>query len=115
MGTEVDQYIPRIGWTPRGELYFFRENRLQSHFEVLLASAEGASRVIYDERSPRYVERVDDRTVTFLSDGDRFVVRNETESGYYHLYLYSVSRGRLRALLRVGGEISGMSWTHPSN
>lgn len=106
VGAEVDQYIPRIGWTPRGELYFFRENRLQNHFEVLLASAEGASRVIYDERSPRYVERVDDRTITFLSDGDRFVVRNETESGYYHLYLYSASRGRLRALTEGAWEVT---------
>ena len=106
VGAETDQYIPRIGWTPRGELYFFRENRLQNHFEVLLASAEGTSRVIYDERSPRYVERVDDRTVTFLSDGDRFVVRNETESGYMHLYLYSASRGRLRALTEGAWEVT---------
>ena len=106
VGSESDQYIPRIGWTPRGELYFFRENRLQNHFEVLLASADGASRVIYDERSPRYVERVDDRTVTFLADGDRFVVRNETESGYMHLYLYSVSRGRLRALTDGAWEVT---------
>jgi len=105
-GTETDQYIPHIGWTPRGELYFFRENRLQNRFEVLTAAADGSSRVIYEESSPRYVERVDEHTVTFLPDGDRFIVRNETESGYMHLYLYSISRGRLRALTSGDWEVT---------
>lgn len=105
-GAETDMYIPHIGWTPHGELYFFRENRLQNRFEVLTASADGSSRTIYEETSPRYVERVDEHTVTFLPDGDRFIVRNETESGYMHLYLYSISRGRLRALTSGDWEVT---------
>ena len=102
VGEQTDQYIPRIGWTPSGELYFFRVNRLQNLFEVVLASG----RVIYSEHSPRYVDRIDDGTVTFLADGDRFIVKNETESGYMHLYLYSIEKGLLRALTSGEWEVT---------
>ncbi len=96
-GAETDQYIPRIGWTPEGrnaagKLFFYRVNRLQNLFEVVLSGG----RVIYSESSPRYVERPDDETVTFLEDGDRFVVRNETHTGWWRSYEYSIERGFLR-------------------
>ena len=101
-GEQTDQYIPRLFWTPTGQLGFYRLNRLQNHFEVLLCDSAGASRVVYDERNDRYVERVDGRTVTFLPDGDRFVVRSERD-GFMHLYLYSVSEGLL-------GRITSGEW-----
>lgn len=101
-GGQTDQYIPRLFWTPTGQLGFYRLNRLQNHFEVLLCDSSGASRVVYDERNDRYVERVDGRTVTFLPDGDRFVVRSERD-GFMHLYLYSVSEGLL-------GRITSGEW-----
>lgn len=101
-GEQTDQYIPRLFWTPTGQLGFYRLNRLQNHFEVLLCDSSGASRVVYDERNDRYVERVDGRTVTFLPDGDRFVVRSERD-GFMHLYLYSVSKGLL-------GRITSGEW-----
>lgn len=101
-GEQTDQYIPRLFWTPTGQLGFYRLNRLQNHFEVLLCDSSGASRVVYDERNDRYVERVDGRTVTFLPDGDRFVVRSERDE-FMHLYLYSVSEGLL-------GRITSGEW-----
>lgn len=101
-GEQTAQYIPRLFWTPTGQLGFYRLNRLQNHFEVLLCDSSGASRVVYDERNDRYVERVDGRTVTFLPDGDRFVVRSERD-GFMHLYLYSVSEGLL-------GRITSGEW-----
>jgi dipeptidyl-peptidase-4 len=88
-GTETDQYLPRIGWTPKGELFYYRINRLQNHFEVVL----GDGRVIYDETSPTYVERPDETTVTFLEDGDHFAVKSETQTGYWETYLYSIENG----------------------
>ena len=39
------------------------KRQLQNHFEVLLCDSSGASRVVYDERNDRYVERVDGRTL----------------------------------------------------
>ncbi len=104
-GEQTDQYIPRLFWTPTGQLGFYRLNRLQNHFEVLLCDSSGASRVVYDERNDRYVERVDGRTVTFLPDGDRFVVRSERD-GFMHLYLYSVSEGLLGRITSVEWEVT---------
>ena len=86
---ETDQYIPRIGWTPSGRLFFYRVNRLQNHFEVVL----GNGRVVYSEQSPTYVERPDNKTVTFLPDGERFTVRSEAPTGWWATYLYSIEDG----------------------
>lgn len=105
-GTETDQYIPHLGWTPDGRLYFYRLNRLQNHFEVVLCETDGSQRVIYDERSPRYVERVNASTVTFL-DADRFVVREETSAGWMHLYLYSMEKGLLNPITEGAWEVTG--------
>ncbi|MBP3426292.1 MAG: S9 family peptidase [Rikenellaceae bacterium] len=102
------EYIARLGWTPSGELYFFRLNRLQNHFEVVLADAD-KSRVVYTETSPRYVDRVDDGTVRWLPDGDRFIVQNETAAGYSHLYLYSLSKGFLNAITEGEWEVTAVN------
>ena len=100
-GSETDQYIPRIGFTPDGRLWFHRISSRQDVFEMLLCEPHGAQRTIYEERAQQYVERVDDGTVTFV-DKDRFLVRQESFSGYMHLYLYSIRRGRLAQV--TGGE-----------
>ncbi len=104
-GTESDQYIPHLGWTPDGALYYYRVNRLQNRFEVVLCAEDGTQRVIYDERSPRYVERMNAGTVTFI-DGDRFVVREETTAGRMHLYLHSIAKGRLHAITSGDWEVT---------
>ncbi len=87
---EEECYLPRLGFTPEGELWFFRVNRLQNRFEVMLQDGKGLVKTIYTETSERYVERPDDETVTFLAGG-RLVVMNES-SGYKHLYLYERDR-----------------------
>ena len=104
-GGETDQYIPRIGYTPDGRLWYYRLNRRQNTFEVVLCEPHGAQRVIYEERSQQYVERVDDATITFV-DKDRFLVRQESHTGYMHLYLYSIRRGFLAQVTKgpVGGN-----------
>ncbi len=94
-------YIPRLGWIPPtdgrdGQIFFYRVNRLQNHFEVVL----GDGRVIYSETSPTYVERPDDKTVTFLPDGEHFSVRNETRTGWWVEDLWHVERGFVRELSR---------------
>lgn len=108
IGEETDQYIPRIKWVPDGRLAVYRLNRLQNHFEVLLADAvTGQSRVVYDERNDRYVERVDDETITFLGDGERFIVKSEKD-GFFHLYLYSFEKGLLNRITQGRWEVTQM-------
>ena len=109
-GGEADQYIPRIGWTPDGRLYYFRLNRRQNTFEVILCEPNGAQRTIYDERSQQYVERVNDKTVTFI-DGDRFLVRQEGHTGYMHLYLYSIRKGLLAQVTKGDWEVTDVVGT----
>lgn len=106
-GKETDQYIPRIGWTPDGKVFCYRTNRLQNHFEVLLADASGTTKVIYDEKDRRYVERTDENTITFLPKGDKFIVRNET-SGFAHLYIYSIDKGVTDTLTQGNWEVTNL-------
>ncbi|MBQ6571140.1 MAG: S9 family peptidase [Alistipes sp.] len=97
VGPQTDQYVPFISWTPAGELYFFRINRKQNHFEVVLCRKDGTQKVIYDETSPTYVERPALSTIRFV-DGDRFIVQNETTTGWNHIYLHSVEKGLITPL-----------------
>ena len=111
-GAETDQYIPRIGYTPAGNLFYYRVNRLQNHFEVVMVDADGSQRVIYDEQDDRYVERPNDKTITFV-DGDRFIVREETSAGWFHLYLHSVAAGRVCALTSGNWEVTDIVGISP--
>ena len=109
-GSETDQYIPRIGFTPDGRLWFHRINRRQNVFEMILCEPHGAQRTIYEERAQQYVERVDDGTVTFV-DKDRFLVRQESHTGYMHLYLYSIRRGFLAQVTKGAWEVTAVVGT----
>ena len=104
-GPETDQYIPRIGWTPDGRPWYYRLNRRQNTFEMIVCEPHGAQRTVYEERARQYVERVDDKTVTFI-DKDRFLVRQESHTGFMHLYLYSLRRGILGQVTRGDWEVT---------
>lgn len=104
-GEQTDQYIPRIGYTPAGKLFFYRVNRLQNHFEVVQVEADGSQRVIYDEMDERYVERPNDQSIIFI-DEEHFIAREETTTGWFHLYLHSVNKGRLNAITSGEWEVT---------
>lgn len=103
-GDETDQYIPRIDYTPAGNLFFYRVNRLQNKFEVIMVE-NGVQKVIYSESDDRYVERPNVATITFI-DEERFIVREETTAGWFHLYLHSVDNGRLHAITQGEWEVT---------
>ena len=109
-GPETDQYIPRIGWTPDGRPWYFRLNRRQNTFEMVVCEPHGAQRTVYEERTQQYVERVDDKTVMFV-DRDRFLVRQESHTGYMHLYLYSLRRGLLEQVTKGEWEVTDVVGT----
>lgn len=104
-GEQTDQYIPRIGYTPAGKLFFYRVNRLQNHFEVVQVDADGSQRVIYNEMDERYVERPNDQSIIFI-DEEHFIAREETTTGWFHLYLHSVNKGRLNAITSGEWEVT---------
>ena len=106
-GENSDQYIFNVQWTPAGKLSFYRVNRLQNHFEVLLCEEGGVVRPIYEERSATYVERPSSATIQFI-DGDRFIVSEESSAGYNHLYLHSINKGRLNAITSGKWEVTSV-------
>lgn len=109
-GKESDQYIPRIGYTPDGRLWYYRLNRRQNIFEMVVCEPSGAQHVAYEERARQYVERVDDHTITFL-DKNRFIVRQESHTGYMHLYLYTVRGGLQGPITRGEWEVTQLVGT----
>ena len=106
-GEQTDQYIFNLQWTPVGELSFYRVNRLQNHFEVLLREESGVVRPIYEEKSATYVERPSSATIQFI-DKERFIVSEETTAGYNHLYLHSTKKGRLNAITSGKWEVTSV-------
>ncbi len=104
-GGERDQYVSHIGFTPDGRLWYHRRNRRQNTFEMVVCEANGAQHVAYEERAQQYVERTDEHTITFI-DNDRFLVRQETHTGYMHLYLYSLRRGLLNPVTKGEWEVT---------
>ncbi|MCK6641635.1 MAG: S9 family peptidase [Bacteroidia bacterium] len=89
VGTETNQYIPRIEWTNSSSvLSVIRMNRLQNKQELMLVnSADGTSNVILTETSAQYLEVCDD--LTFLPDGKTFLWSSDRD-GRTHLYHYNM-------------------------
>lgn len=85
VGAETDQYIPRVMWThDPNTLAFLRMNRLQNFEEMILANAtDGTSKVIYTEKSDKYLEIYD--PIIFLPDGKSFLWGSDMD-GNVHCY-----------------------------
>lgn len=96
VGSETDQYIPRIKWTARpASLSVLRMNRLQNKLEILLTNAQtGQSRVIYTEENKYYIDITDH--LTFI-DEKHFIFSSEMD-GYYHLYYYDINGNLIKQL-----------------
>ncbi|HNR55409.1 MAG TPA: S9 family peptidase [Flavobacteriales bacterium] len=102
LGTEdTDIYVPRLGFTPNGDPWFMRMNRLQNEKVILTAKMPppGAKMrpiptEVYRETSKTYVEVTDD--LHFLANGSGFVLTSE-RSGWNHVYYVPVG-GEPKAL-----------------
>ena len=112
-GDQTDQYIPRIDYTPAGNLFYYRVNRLQNHFEVIMVERDGTQKKIYEEIDERYVERPNESNITFIDD-DRFIVREETSAGWFHLYLHSIEKGRIAPITTGEWEVTSIVGISPN-
>lgn len=87
LGSENDQYLPRIRWTKdNNKLSVQRLNRLQNHWELIFAnSTDGKTNVVLEEKNKYYVDISDN--LKFLKDGKSILYTSE-KSGFNHIYIY---------------------------
>ncbi|MDP4273604.1 MAG: S9 family peptidase [Bacteroidota bacterium] len=107
IGSNDDQYIPRITWTKDPEtLCILRLNRLQNKLDILLANAaSGKSNIILSETNKRYIKEPDDNTVTFLGDQKHFIYLSE-QDGYLHFYLYDLNGKKINEITRGNWDVA---------
>ena len=105
VGTETDQYIPRIKWTRDNNLLAIRRmNRLQTKEELLFANATtGQTKVILTEESDSWIDVQDN--LIFLKNGVQFITTSEKD-GYNHAYLYDMKGNNLRQITSGNWEIT---------
>jgi dipeptidyl-peptidase-4 len=108
IGTETDQYIPRIQWTNDPDILGIqRLNRLQNKLELLLADVRtGQSAVILTERDSCWVDVMDN--LVFLKSKKQFIWSSE-QDGFNHIYLYDFNGKQLAQLTKGEWEVSRVS------
>lgn len=106
IGSEKDQYIPRIKWTPGNKLAIIRENRLQNKIEILLSNPnDGTHKIIYEESNKYYIERIDDSYMTLTRDGRYFIINSEKD-GWNHFYLYDINGEFINQITKGAWEVT---------
>lgn len=105
VGSENDQYIPRINWTQDSNtLAIRRMNRLQNKQDLMLANVNtGETQIIKTETSDAWVDVNDD--LRFLENGEQFIYTSE-ESGYNHIYLYNMDGKLIRQVTKGDWEVT---------
>ncbi len=106
VGTETDQYIPRLKWAPNGKLVLYRLNRLQNKLEFIYANAEtGVSKVFYTENNERYIDESYFDNLTFINNGKQFIYTSERD-GYMHIYLYNANGTLINQVTKGNWDIT---------
>jgi dipeptidyl-peptidase-4 len=108
IGTETDQYIPRIKWLPQGNtLAILRMNRHQNELDLLFADADkGTSRSVYHEKNNTYLDihEGEGDYVHFTPDNKSFILSSEKD-GYNHLYRFDMSGKMLNQVTKGNWDV----------
>ncbi|MCB0733973.1 MAG: S9 family peptidase [Flavobacteriales bacterium] len=104
LNSERDQYIPRIKWTEDPNILSVqRLNRLQNHWELLMADAStGKLSLSIEEENKYYVDIHDD--IIFLKDKRHFVMKSE-RTGYWHLYMHKIDGPQVFEITKGDWEV----------
>jgi len=105
LGSENDQYLPRIKWTKSPNLLSVqRLNRLQNKWELLLVEDAKVS-VSLEESHPYYVDITDD--IYFLKDKKHMIICSEKD-GYKHLYFHKVDGPQIFQVTKGNWEVDAV-------
>ncbi|MDA3894033.1 MAG: S9 family peptidase [Salinivirgaceae bacterium] len=106
VGTELDQYIMRLKWSPNGKMVVYRENRLQNKLEFLYANPQtGESEVFYTENNERYIDEAYFDNLTFLNGGSQFIYASERD-GYVHIYLHNADGTLVKQITQGNWDVT---------
>jgi dipeptidyl-peptidase-4 len=92
-GADSTQYIPRLGWTPQGELWYETRNRQQNHIcfrrlqKTDFEAPQSAQEHIYSEFSDRYIAHETDQSFRWIEGGKRYLLQQETYTRWMHLII----------------------------
>ncbi|HSH64681.1 MAG TPA: S9 family peptidase [Bacteroidia bacterium] len=118
IGTETDQYIPRIKWTYDPDiLSIVRMNRHQNKLELLLSNAStGVSKVIYTETSTTYIDihESEGDYVYFTPDKKHFIISSE-QSKFNHLYLYDLTGKLVNPITQGNWDVESFKGVNEKN
>lgn len=107
-----DFYIPRIYWSPMGELVIFTMNRHQNDLKVWLIDPEtGEKRVLLQETNPYYINMHDH--LTFIVDREEFIWTSEKD-GFNHIYLYDLDGNLVRQLTKGDFDVTSFYGYDPA-
>jgi dipeptidyl-peptidase-4 len=102
-GAGADDYLPRLAWTPAGQVCLTWMNRHQNHLKFLLVDpASGRTTTLFEEKSKYYLDL---KEPTFLADGSGFILSSE-KTGYNHLYRYDMQGREQKALTKGNWEVT---------
>ena len=100
-GEPVEQYLTAITWNPDNKrIYIGVLNREQNHlkFNEYDAITGDFIQTIFEDRDEQYVEP--QGPAYFLpNNSDQFIWKAQRD-GYYHLYLYTISKGTCKQLTK---------------
>ena len=97
------EYIPRINWSPTGELIISTLNRHQDSLNLFSFNPDNKNTYkLLLETDDSYVDA--DHAITFLKNGN-FIWMSD-RSGYNHIYLFDIKRKKIRALTRGDFEVT---------
>lgn len=111
LGSENDQYIPRIQWTNNPNvLSIQRLNRLQNKWELLMYDGKNILLSV-EEKSESYVEVPD--KIFFLKDDKHMIVSSE-QDGYHHLYFHKISGPIVFQITKGKWDVDKVLWIDES-
>lgn len=107
-----DLLIGRVAWRPDGRAVVFQAlDREQTKLDVVSATLDGKTEVLFDERTPAWVELYGDPF--FVSGRDEFVWQS-ARNGWRHLYLYDNGGKQIRQLTDGKWEVRDVHGIDPS-
>jgi dipeptidyl-peptidase-4 len=105
LGSENDQYLPRIKWTKNPEILSVqRLNRLQNKWELLMVTGTTVSGSL-QETSKYYVDVTDD--IFYLDDQKHMIVSSE-QDGNKHLYFHKLDGPQIHQITNGDWEVDNV-------